>query len=100
MVSKAPQQAPKTNPKGIQSAIENRLDEKIPTGPSQRPILECFGVRVGALSVTFRIVSEMYSVDFSSCRGYLLLSPHLSFPPCPLLSPFPSLSLFPFPATT
>ena len=27
MVPKAPQKAPKTDPKGIQSAIENRLDE-------------------------------------------------------------------------
>ena len=100
MVPKAPQKAPKTVPKGTQRAVENRLDEKIPPGPSQRPILECFGVYVGAFVATFRICSVISSVDFSSCRGYLLLSPHLSFPSCPLLSPFPSLSLFPFPATT
>jgi hypothetical protein len=54
MVPKAPQKAPKTLPKGAQSAVENRLDEKIPPGPSQRQILECFGVRVGAFFCTFR----------------------------------------------
>ena len=46
MVPKAPQKTPKTIPKGTQSAIENRIDENIPPGPSQRPILACFGVRV------------------------------------------------------
>ena len=55
MVPKAPHRAPKTVPKGTQSAVENRLDEKIPPGPSQRPILECFGVRVGAFLLHFQL---------------------------------------------
>ena len=55
MVPKAPQKAPKTIPQGIQSAVENRLDEKILPGPSQRPIWECFGVRVGVCFATFRV---------------------------------------------
>ena len=71
MDSKALQKAPKTDPKGIQSAIENRLDEKIPPGPSQRPMLECFGVRVGAFFATFYVFSVISSVLFSSCRGAL-----------------------------
>ena len=50
-----PKAAPKTFPKGTQSAVENRLDEKIPPGPSQRPILACLGVRVGVFA-TFLIL--------------------------------------------
>ena len=57
MVSKAPPKALKINPKGIPSAIENRLDEKIPPTPSQRPMLECFGLRVGAFFATFHFFS-------------------------------------------
>ena len=38
MVPKAPQKPPKTCPKGNQSAVENRLDEKIPPAPSQRTV--------------------------------------------------------------
>ena len=71
MVPKAPQKALKTIPKGAQSAVENRLDEKIPPGPSQRPMLECFGVRVGAFFATFYVFSVICSVLFSSCRGAL-----------------------------
>ena len=49
---------------------------------------------------TFQVFSVICSADFSNCRGNLIRSPHLSFPSCPLLSPFLSLSFFPFPATT
>ena len=71
MVSTAPQKAPKTNPKGIQSAIENRLDEKIPAAPSQRPMFECFGLRVGVFLLHFMSFRVICSVPFSSCRGAL-----------------------------
>ena len=66
-----PQKAFKICPKGTRSAVENRLDEKIPPGPSQMPILACFGVRVGALFATFRVFSVICSVLFSSCRAAL-----------------------------
>ena len=56
MVPKATQKATKTVAKGTQSAVENRLDEKIPPGPSQRPILACFGVRVGVFLLNFEFV--------------------------------------------
>ena len=51
-----PQGSPKgtkTSQKGIQSPVENRLHEKIPPGPSQRPMLECFGVRAGVFLLHF-----------------------------------------------
>ena len=58
--------------KGIQSAIENRLDEKIPPAPSQRPMLECFWVARRCffcyLSCFRSVIS---SVPFSSCRDAL-----------------------------
>ena len=46
MVRKATQKTLKAHPKEAQSAVENRLDERILPGPSQRPILACVGVRV------------------------------------------------------
>ena len=49
-----PKKAPKTIPIGTQSVVENRLGEKLPPGPSQKPILECFGVRVGTFFGTIR----------------------------------------------
>ena len=64
IIFKTPQNAPKTIPKGTQRAIENRLDEKIPPGPPQRPILACFGIRVGAFFATFQIASVICSVDW------------------------------------
>ena len=60
MVPEAPQIALKTGPKGTQSAVENRLDETISPGPSQRPILACFGVRVGACVATFRVSVQSF----------------------------------------
>ena len=71
MVPKAPQKALKTRPKRIQRAAEKRLDEKMPPGPSQRPMLGSFGVRVGAFFATFRVCSVISAVLFSSCRGAL-----------------------------
>ena len=71
MVPKASPKGTKTGQKAIQSPVENRLHEKIPPGPSQRPLLECFGVRVGAFFARFRIVSVISFVLFSSCRAAL-----------------------------